>query len=126
MEKSGAVCTRPQVHGRTIKAAEMNMPTKEMIHDLAEQFRILGDGTRLRVLWALSQGEMCVCDLADVLGCSPSAVSHQLRVLRQAHLIRYDKKGKSSVYMLDDDHVEQILRLGSAHVTEKRRGGTIE
>lgn len=123
-EKSAvAGCAHPQEHIHTLRLAALDMPDGETMQSLAEQFRLFGDATRVRLLWALSQGPLCVCDLAELLGCGQSAVSHQLRLLRQARLVRFEKKGKSSVYMLDDEHVWQIIRLGLSHVLEKEKGG---
>ena len=116
-------CAAPEEHHHTMELARLDMPAAETMQELAEQFRLFGDVTRVRILWVLSQGAMCVCDLAELLQCGQSAVSHQLRLLRQAHLVRYEKKGKSSVYMLDDEHVWQIFRLGLSHVTEEHTGG---
>ena len=77
----------------------------------------------VKILLALSKGPMCVCDLGELLCCGQSLISHQLRLLRQAHLVRFEKKGKSSVYMLDDEHVWQIISLGLSHVREDDNGG---
>ncbi len=101
---------------------QLEMPSTDIIQQLAEQFRLFGDATRVKLLWALSQGPMCVCDLVELMDCTQSAVSHQLRLLRQARLVRFEKKGKSSVYMLDDEHVWQIIRMGLNHVTEQEKG----
>jgi len=113
-------CKHPAEHGHTVVLAELDMPGGDTMQRLSEQFRLFGDPTRVKILWCLSQGEMCVCDLATLVGSSQSAVSHQLRLLRQARLVRYEKRGKSSVYMLDDEHVWQIIRLGLSHVQEER------
>lgn len=117
-------CARPEEHEHTMALARLEMPSVDTMQRLAEQFRLFGDATRVRILWALSQGAMCVCDLAELLDCGQSAVSHQLRLLRQARLVRFEKKGKTSVYQLDDEHVWQIIRLGLSHVLEEREGGT--
>ena len=116
-------CAQPEEHNHTVALARLDMPSVETVQQLAEQFRLFGDATRVRILWALSQGAMCVCDLAELLDCGQSAVSHQLRLLRQARLVRFEKKGKTSVYQLDDEHVWQIIRLGLSHVLEEREGG---
>ena len=113
-------CKCPEEHSHSIALAELDMPGEDTMQRLSEQFRLFGDPTRVKILWCLSQGEMCVCDLATLLGSSQSAVSHQLRLLRQTRLVRYEKRGKSSVYMLDDEHVWQIIRLGLSHVQEER------
>lgn len=118
-----AGCVHPEEHAHTLRLAELDMPSGEVMQNLAEQFRLFGDATRVKILWALSQGPLCVCDLAALLGSGQSAVSHQLRLLRQARLVKYEKQGKSSVYMLDDEHVWQIIRLGLSHVQEQETGG---
>lgn len=122
MDKKSCVCTDPEVHRHTVALAQLDMPSVDTFMHLAEQFRLFGDPGRVRILWSLSQGPMCVCDLAELLGSSQSAVSHQLRLLRQARLVKYEKQGKSSVYALDDEHVWQIIRLGLSHVLEERGG----
>lgn len=122
-EQKNVGCACPEEHAHTMRLAELDMPPGEVMQDLAEQFRLFGDATRVKILWALSQGPLCVCDLAMLLGSGQSAVSHQLRLLRQARLVKYEKQGKSSVYMLDDEHVWQIIRLGLSHVQEQETGG---
>ena len=93
---------------------------KEFIQEMAEFFKIFGDGTRIRVLQTLMEGEKNVGDLAEVLEMSQSAVSHQLRVLRQNDLVKYRKEGKVVFYSLDDEHVENVLQQGMAHLRHKR------
>jgi ArsR family transcriptional regulator len=85
---------------------------------LAEFFKVFGDSTRLKILYALSMSEMCVCDLAALLSMSQSAISHQLKVLRQTRLIKYRKDGKVVYYSLDDDHIRRVFEQGLAHVNE--------
>jgi len=92
----------------------------EFIHEMAEFFKIFGDGTRIRILQTLLEGEKNVGDLAEVLEMSQSAVSHQLRVLRQNDLVKYRKEGKVVFYSLDDEHVENVLQQGMAHLRHKR------
>ena len=92
----------------------------EFIQEMAEFFKIFGDGTRIRVLQTLMEGEKNVGDLAEVLEMSQSAVSHQLRVLRQNDLVKYRKEGKVVFYSLDDEHVEEVLQQGMAHLRHKR------
>jgi len=86
---------------------------------LAETFKVLGDPTRIKIAFALSREELCVCDLASLLGVSPSAVSHSLRALRQLRLVRFRREGKIAYYSLDDDHLRQLLDLGFEHVEER-------
>ena len=95
------------------------MRAPEAVLSLAETFRVLGDPTRLRIAYALSRDELCVCDLATVLGVSQSVVSHSLRALRQMRLVRYRKDGKIAYYMLDDDHIGALLGEGFRHVEEQ-------
>jgi ArsR family transcriptional regulator, lead/cadmium/zinc/bismuth-responsive transcriptional repressor len=90
------------------------------IHVVADTFRVLGDPTRLRIVDALSRDELCVCDLATIVGASQSTVSHSLRALRQMRLVRYRKDGKIAYYSLDDDHIGRLLGLAFAHAAEAR------
>ena len=92
----------------------------EFIQEMAEFFKVFGDGTRIRILQTLLEGEKNVGDLAEVLEMSQSAVSHQLRVLRQNDLVKYRKEGKVVFYSLDDEHVEEVLQQGMAHLRHKR------
>ena len=94
------------------------MPTTEMIYDLAELFKVFGDSTRMGILCALEVGELCVSDISNVLGISISAVSHQLRVLRNSKLVKATKSGKDVIYSLDDDHVSKIIECGLSHIYE--------
>lgn len=93
-------------------------PEDEYLYDLAELFKVFGDSTRIKILYALVESELCVGDLAEVLGLNQSAVSHQLRILKDAKLVRYRREGKSIIYALDDDHVRTILSMGMEHVEE--------
>lgn len=94
------------------------MPDIDKLYSLADLYKVFGDSTRIRILFALSDREVCVCDLAEVLGMTVSAVSHQLRVLKQARLVKCRKDGKTVFYSLADDHVHTILRQGMDHVEE--------
>lgn len=93
------------------------MPDDDRLYDLADLFRVFGDSTRIRILYALFESELCVCDLAQLLGLTQSAVSHQLRTLKDAKLVRFRREGKSIIYGLDDDHVRQILSVGLEHLS---------
>ena len=95
-----------------------DMPDEECLYDLAELFKVFGDTTRIRILYALFESEMCVCDIAAVLNMTQSAISHQLRVLKQARLVRSRREGKQSYYFLADDHVRTIVGQGMDHITE--------
>lgn len=92
------------------------MPTESLVVALAETFRALGEPTRVRILHALSERELCVCDMAALLGASQSAISHQLRILRQLRLVKARRSGRRVIYSLDDDHVVDLFRMGLEHV----------
>ncbi len=94
------------------------MPDEESLYDLAELFKVFGDTTRIRILYVLFEAEMCVCDIAQILNMTQSAISHQLRVLKQAHLVRSRRVGKQIYYSLADDHVRTILGQGMDHIDE--------
>ena len=94
------------------------MPDEDMLYDLAELFKVFGDSTRIRILYALAARELCVCDIAGILGLSQTAVSHQLRVLKASKLVKARRDGKIIFYALDDDHVHSILDMGADHLFE--------
>lgn len=90
----------------------------EEIFDLAELFKVFGDSTRIKIINALMERELCVCDIAAITNSTPSAISHQLRVLKQSKLVKYRKEGKSVFYSLDDEHVKEIFEKGREHIEE--------
>ncbi len=94
------------------------MPDEEMLYDLADLFKVFADTTRIKILYALMESELCVADIVDAVGVSQSAISHQLRILKQAHLVRFRKEGKQTIYALSDDHVYVMLRQGMIHICE--------
>lgn len=94
------------------------MPDEERLYDLAELFKVFGDTTRIRILYVLFEAEMCVCDIAEILNMTQSAISHQLRVLKQARLVRNRREGKQIYYSLADDHVRTIIGQGMDHIEE--------
>lgn len=102
-----------------INAIREQMPPEEALYDLADFFKVFGDSTRIKILYALFSAEMCVQDLADMLNMNQSAISHQLRILKQAHVVKYRKNGKFTFYSLDDDHVTQIVSQGMSHLSER-------
>ncbi len=106
------------IHSDIVEKVSNNMPEDENLYDLAEFFKVFGDTTRIKILWALSENEMCVCDIAALLNISQSAISHQLRFLKNAKLVKFRKSGKVSYYSLDDAHVKQILEFGLTHINE--------
>lgn len=111
-------CEGEHTHGRAVEPVRRSMPGDEAIYSLAELFKVFGDETRIRILYALSEAEMCVCDIASVLGMSQSAISHQLRVLKQNRLVRFRRDGKTIFYSLNDSHIHSILGAGLEHVLE--------
>ena len=94
------------------------MPDEEELYDIAELFKVFGDSTRIRILYVLFESEVCVCDLADILNMTQSAVSHQLKILKQNKLIKSRRDGKSIYYSLADDHVRTIINQGKEHIEE--------
>ncbi len=112
-------CQAEFVDEKKVANVRAVMEGDEVIHALAETFKALGDPTRTRIVFALSREELCVCDLASLLDVTPSAVSHQLRVLRNMKLVRYRKDGKMAYYSLDDEHIEHLFNEGLRHVKAK-------
>lgn len=101
-----------------IKKQKIKMPSDEVIFDIAELFKVFGDTTRMRIICALRESELCVGDIASLTNTTISAISHQLRILKQAKLVKFRKEGKTVYYSLDDDHVLQIFEKGREHVEE--------
>jgi len=112
-------CDCDVIHEETVNYVRERMPAEENLYDLAELFKVFGDTTRIKILCALAESEMCVCDIAVLLNMTQSSISHQLRILKQARLVRYRREGKVVYYSLDDDHVKQIFNLGLIHLNEK-------
>lgn len=94
------------------------MPKDELIYDLAEFFKVFADSTRMKIIYALMEKELCVCDIAKIVGTTQSAISHQLRVLKQSKLVKFRKEGKEVYYSLDDDHIIEIAKKGREHIEE--------
>ena len=117
-EVGGSVDTGEDIHPDLISSVNEDMPDEEMLYDLAELYKVFGDSTRIKILYALFESEMCVCDIADTLKMTVSAISHQLRILKGAKLIKFRKEGKSVFYSLADEHVQLILGQGMEHITE--------
>ncbi|MBC3889716.1 metalloregulator ArsR/SmtB family transcription factor [Acetobacterium paludosum] len=113
-------CDCDVIHEDIVKQVKNKMPQEETLYDLAELFKVFGDSTRIKILWALDEAEMCVCDIAFLLNMTQSAVSHQLRVLKQADLVKNRRAGKIVFYSLDDEHVKQIFNQGLTHILELR------
>ena len=111
-------CEITQVHQGAVDQVRQVLPPDEVLSDLADLFKIFGDSTRIKILYALLRSELCVCDIADLLGLTQSAISHQLQVLKKSKLVKYRRKGKTVFYSLADSHVRTILGQGMEHVTE--------
>ena len=111
-------CEFIHAHPETIKAVEAMMPETEQLYQLAELFKIFGDSTRIKILYVLLEQEMCVCDLAQLLNMTQSAISHQLRILKQSRLVKFRRDGKTIFYSLLDEHVHSILSQGMEHISE--------
>lgn len=106
------------VHEAVVERMRQQLPAEEHLLQLADLFKVFGDGTRIRILFVLLEAEVCVCDLAALLGMTQSAVSHQLRILKQARLIKARREGKTIFYSLADSHVSMLLKQGMEHVCE--------
>ena len=111
-------CDFYQVHEDVVKSVREKMPDEDRLYDLAEVFKVFGDSTRIKILYVLSESEMCVCDIPQLLGMSQSAISHQLQVLKMSKLVKYRRKGKTVFYSQADSHVRTILGQGMEHVTD--------
>ena len=111
-------CEVSQVHADIVEKVNADMPDEEILYDLAELFKLFADSTRIKILYVLFASELCVCDIAQLLNMSQSAISHQLRALKQAKLVRYRREGKQVFYSLADGHVRTILGQGMEHVAE--------
>ena len=118
MKKKIPVCDCEVIHEDVVKRVRKTMPKEEDFYDLADLYKMFADSTRVRILWALSRHEMCVCDIAVLLGMTKSAISHQLKSLRLANLVRYEKQGKVVYYFLSDSHVKDIFEKGFEHIHE--------
>ena len=117
-KKTAPGCELMFVHQEIVERVNAAMPAEETLFDLAELFKIFGDSTRIKILYVLFESEMCVCDIAQLLGMSQSAIFHQLQVLKKSKLVKYRRKGKTVFYSLADSHVRTILGQGMEHVTE--------
>ena len=111
-------CDYIHTHDDIVEQVRREMPDEDTLYDLTELFRILGDSTRIRILYVLFEAEMCVCDIATLLGMTQSAISHQLRVLKQMDLVKNRRDGKTIFYSLADDHVRTIIAQGREHIEE--------
>ena len=111
-------CTQEEYHEDRVAAVNEDLPADEVLYDLAELFKMFADSTRVKILYALFESELCVCDIAELLGMSQSAISHQLRVIKQAKLIKNRRDGKTIFYSLADEHVKTIIGMAKEHLEE--------
>ena len=118
LDKEPVCCETVEVHEDLLRIVEQTMPEETELYDLAELFKVFGDSTRIRILFVLSSAELCVCDLARVLNMTQSAISHQLRILKQNKLVKSRREGKSIFYSLADGHVSTIIAQGRDHIEE--------
>ena len=117
-EKNIQKCQFICMHEDNIKIVKESIPNDETLYDLAELFKIFGDSTRIKILYALFEAELCVCDISQLLNVSQTAVSHQLRILKTNKLVKCRKEGKNVFYSLADDHVCSIINQGLEHINE--------
>ncbi len=111
-------CDTCQVHEELVRAVNEKMPDEDELYDLAELFKVFGDSTRIRILYVLFEAELCVCDIAQTLNMTQSAISHQLKILKQSKLVKSRRDGKQVFYSLADDHVRTIIDQGREHIEE--------
>ncbi len=114
-------CEYIHVHEDTIQKVNEQMPEEDKLYDLADFFKVFGDSTRIKILYVLLCSEMCVCDIAQILNMTQSAISHQLRTLKQMNLVRNRREGKTVFYSLADSHIKTILSQGMDHIEEDER-----
>lgn len=112
------LCECTVIHEDAVKSVKENMPDDGLIYDLAEFFKVFADSTRMKIIYALMEHELCVCDIANIVQTTQSAISHQLRILKQSKLVKFKKIGKVVYYSLDDDHIAQIVKKGREHIEE--------
>ncbi len=117
-EEEAELCDEFEVHEQLLQTVNEKMPDETTLADLAELFKVFGDTTRIRILYVLFESEVCVCDLATALNMTQSAISHQLRILKQNRLVKNRREGKSIFYSLADEHVRTILAMGEEHINE--------
>ena len=119
MSKNEFVCDCNIIHQDVVNRTLTKMPDQDVFNKLAEFFKIIGDTTRTKILFALDENEMCVCDIANVLGMSKSSISHQLGTLRRMGIVKCRRDGKEVYYMLDDEHIKQVFEVGIEHIEHR-------
>lgn len=115
---TATTCVTKGIHEKIVSYVKKRIPENRRLSELADLFKLFGDGTRIGILWALSESEMCVCDICALLHMKQPAVSHQLKNLKQARIVKNRRDGKVIYYSLDDDHIRKLLNLGMEHVRE--------
>ena len=118
MKEIAPKCKELKTHAHLIEQAAAHLPNEDELFSLAEFYKIFGDSTRVRILYVLRDTELCVCDIAGMLSMTVSAISHQLRLLKQARLVKFRRAGKTVFYSLADDHIHAILDAGMEHIRE--------
>lgn len=118
MEKDNGCCEFMHIHKELVDKVRARLPNDETLSDLADLFKLFGDTTRIKILYLLFENELCVCDIASLLNMTQSAISHQLKILKQSKLVNYRRVGKTVFYSLADDHVHTIIAQGSEHLGE--------
>ena len=113
-------CDCNVIHQDIVNQVRDKMPQEESLYDLAELFKVFGDSTRIRILWALHESKMCVCDIANSLDMSKSSISHQLSTLRKMGIVKTRREGKEVYYMLDDNHVKEVFEVALEHINHKK------
>ena len=121
MSKNEFICDCNVIHQDMVKDTIRKMADEDLLNKLAEFFKIVGDTTRVKILYALDKNELCVCDIANVLGMTKSSISHQLGTLRKSGIVKCKKVGKEVFYMLDDEHVKEVFEIGIEHIEHKRK-----
>ncbi|MDR3263106.1 MAG: metalloregulator ArsR/SmtB family transcription factor [Clostridiales bacterium] len=117
-ERRDASCDCDVIHGEIVQRVKADMPDDDKFNRLSVFFKVFGDSTRIKIIWALDEHEMCVCDLAVLLNTTKSAISHQLGYLKQTHLVNFRREGKVVFYSLADDHIKMIFESGREHIEE--------
>ena len=120
MAKNEFSCDCSVIHKEIVEKTLKNMPEADTFNKLAEFFKILGDTTRIKILYVLDKNEMCVCDIANVLGMTKSSISHQLGTLRRSGIVKCRKEGKEVFYMLDDEHIKEVFEVGFEHIEHRK------
>lgn len=121
MAKNEFVCDCNVIHPDIVEQTLKKMLSENFFYKIADFYKILGDTTRMKILFALDQGEMCVCDIANVLSMSKSSISHQLGTLRKSGIVKCRKEGKEVYYTLDDDHVKRVIEIGMEHIEHRKK-----